>query len=218
MHVIFSRLRTASHARLGMRLLILTLIAIVTYAYYTSPYDHTIFLGMVRPSDDPSAPALLTNLLPIAFMTAAIALPLGSPLEFLASPDYLVYVRRPRTIGHFVAYLTMLILYCATLCCMELALAVIVQPTATATATLVPGAVCTMLTLLSLMLIIDAGHLVGVAAYGYLAAITLYAMVAAVSPVLAWFAQPSHGLPLCALLATIFSGAVLLLFSRLEIR
>lgn len=216
MHATFSRLRTASHARLGMRLLILALLAIATYAYYTSPYDHAIFIGMVRSSDDPSAPALLTNLLPIAFMTGAVALPLGSPLEFLASPDYLVYVRRPRTIGHFGAYLTVLILYCTTLCCMELALAIIIQPAETAT--LVPGAACAMLTLLSLILIIDAGHLAGGAPYGYLAAITLYATAAAVSPVLAWFAQPSHGLPLCALLAAIFAGGILLLFSRLEIR
>lgn len=216
MHVIFGRLRAASCARLGMRLLLLTLLAIVTYAYYSSPHDHAIFIGMARPSDDPSAPALLTNLLPIAFMTTAVALPLRGPLDFLASPDYLVYVRRPRTVGHFVAYLVMLVLYCAMLCGVELAVALAIQPTETAT--LVPGAACAMLTSLTLILIIDAGHLAEVTAYGYLAAITLYAMVAAVSPVLAWFAQPSHGLPLCALLATIFSGAVLLLFSRLEIR
>lgn len=216
MHVAFDQLRTASRARLGMRLLLLTLLAIVTYAYYISPHDHAMFIGMVRPSDDPSVPALLTNLLPIAFMATAVALPLSGPLDFLASPDYLVYVRRPRTVGHFVAYLAMLVFYCAMLCGIELAVAIAIQPTETAT--LVPGAICAMLTSLTLILIIDAGRLAEAAAYGYLAAITLYAVVAAVSPVLAWFAQPTHGLPLSALLATVFAGTVLLLFSRLEIR
>ncbi|PKV05023.1 hypothetical protein CQR50_0277 [Bifidobacterium pseudolongum subsp. globosum] len=211
-----SHIRAVYNARAGMRLLLLMLLAIMQYLFFSQPYNHDIFIGMAHPSDDPTMPALLTNMMPVAFMSLGIALTLEQPADYLASPDYLVYVRRPRTVGHFFAYLLTIIIYSILYCAIQLIVAIAVVPTSIQTLTL--GALQSALILTLLLLVIQIGCLAGNRIGGYLAAATLFATPVTIPPVVAWVSQPLHGLPVCALLVTAATGITLLLFSRWEIQ
>lgn len=183
----FNRIVQSFCDRNGLRLLVASVYGVMVWRFYSTGQDLTVFMGMFRPSNDPSIPVLAYNMYSLAFMAGGLALPLDQPLEYLASPDCFVYIRRPRTIAHMCRYLAIVMVYCLVFTALQLAMAVtivsFVDPWV-----LVGGALCACCTLLVMFLIVTGGYLSGNRAIGYLLAAAAYAALLSTPAVMRWFA------------------------------
>lgn len=217
----WARFRQMLHARNELRLLVAAIYAVMVWQYYQTGQDLTVFMGMFRPSNDPGVPPLAYNIFPLAFMAAGLALPMDQPLEYLASPDYLVYVRRPRTAAHFLRYLAITAAYCCAFTAIQLAVAIRVAPFADPVG-LATSALCAGWTLLVLSLLVGAGYLAGNRAFGYFMAVVAYAAPVSVPAATAWLVGTGAGsvpnwVPALAVAGVAAAAFDLCRFRRLEI-
>lgn len=180
------------HTRNELRLIVVMIYIVMIWQYYQTGQDVTLFMGMFRPSNDPAVPPLAYNIFPLAFMAGGLALPMDQPLEYLASPDYLIYVRRPRTVAHFLRYLAIIVVYCCVLTAAQLAVAIGVVTFADPVK-LMTSAVCAGWTLLVLFLLVGAGYLAGNRALGYFTAVFVYAVLVSVPSLTSWLVEKTLG-------------------------
>lgn len=191
MHV-WARFRQIFHARNELRVLVAVIYIVMVWQYYQTGQDVTVFMGMFRPSNDPAVPPLAYNIFPLAFMAGGLTLPMDQPLEYLASPEYLVYVRRPRTVAHFLQYLAITAVYCCIFTVIQLAVAIGVVTFADPVK-LMTSAVCAGWTLLVLFLLVGAGYLAGNRALGYFIAVFVYAVLVSVPSLTSWLVEKTLG-------------------------
>ncbi|KFI45732.1 hypothetical protein GA0061078_1391 [Bifidobacterium bohemicum] len=139
-------------------------------------FDPHVFFGMFRVSDDPNIANLPFNVSSVMFMAFGLALPLGRFSRYLMAAEPMVYVRKRRGVAHFLLYLASAVAYCVMFTVVQL-VATFALRGDTSLRSQLPGAVCAAGVLLLLMLIVGAGHLLGSAVMGYLAAALVYAAV-----------------------------------------
>lgn len=217
----WARFRQMFHTRNELRLIVVVIYTVMVWQYYQTGQDVTLFMGMFRPSNDPAVPPLAYNIFPLAFMAGGLALPMDQPLEYLASPDYLIYVRRPRTVAHFLRYLVIIAVYCCLFTAAQLAVAIGVVTFADPVK-LMTSAVCAGWTLLVLFLLVGAGYLVGNRALGYFIAVFVYAALISVPAVMSWLVEKILGsvpnwVPTLAAAGVLVAAFDLHRFRRLEI-
>lgn len=203
----------------GLRLMIVTMYAVMTYRFYTSGQDCRIFIGMFRVPDPYMPSGLESNLYAIEFMVVGVALMLERPSEYLSIPETMVYVRRPRGLPRFLGYCAMVAVYCLVYAGVQLAVAlhvVYVSPKP-----LVIGAVCAGWTLLVLVLAINLGYLGRNRPYGYLAAMVMYIVPLSYAPLMRWLLESPTGVPNWSVALGVLTAGLIAanyaLFERLEI-
>ena len=203
----------------GLRLMIVTMYAVMTYRFYTSGQDCRTFIGMFRVPDPYMPSGLESNLYAIGFMVVGVALMLERPSEYLSIPETMVYVRRPRGLPRFLGYCAMVAVYCLVYAGVQLAVAlhvVYVSPKP-----LVIGAVCAGWTLLVLVLAINLGYLGRNRPYGYLAAMVMYIVPLSYAPLMRWLLESPTGVPNWSVALGVLTAGLIAanyaLFERLEI-
>lgn len=168
----------------GIRVMILLLMAVVVKDALDSGTGLAVNVAMFRPTAA-GAESLVANLHALAAMTLAIAFTLGQPGSYLLDDDWMVYIRRRRGIDHFLRYLLLTGAYSM----LAVGLIGLAQGCAVASRLPVGGAgrlastsLCAALTLWTLLLVIDLGHLLGNQTIGYLAATLAYVAVLLAHP------------------------------------
>lgn len=217
----WARFRQMLHTRNELRLIVVMIYIVMVWQYYQTGQDVTVFMGMFRASNDTAVPPLAYNIFPLAFMAGGLALPMDQPLEYLASPDYLIYVRRPRTVVHFLRYLAIIAVYCCVFTAVQLAVAISVVTFADPVK-LMTSAVCAGWMLLVLFLLVGAGYLAGNRAFGYLIAVFIYAALVSVPSIASWLVEKTletvpNWVPAFAVASVFVAAFDLHRFRRLEI-
>ena len=168
--------------RLGPRLLLIAIYATVCYQFFWNVPHSGVFIGTVRPLNPGETFDLAACLYPIAYMLFGLALPLEQPSQYLCVPDYLVYVRKPRGLTHYLRYLAVILAYAA----------VYTLPQGLITAWLLPEAdrgtlarttIEAAMILLALTLITNLAYLADARGIGYGAAGLVYLLAIALPPV-----------------------------------
>lgn len=173
-----------------MRLLLIAIYIIVMYRFFWTVPHSDVFIGMVRPVSPGETFDLVASLYPIAYMAFGLALPLGCDSRYLCTPDYLVYIRKPRGVAQFLRYLGVVTAECA----------VFSVPQSMVTAWLLPDvdqdmlvrtSLCSALILMALVLIVNLAYLMNAHGVGYGMAGFVYLVVIAIPPIRQWLGESS---------------------------
>ncbi|KFI96832.1 hypothetical protein [Bifidobacterium stellenboschense] len=167
---------------IGPRLLLIAIYAAVFYQFFWSVPHAGVFIGMVRPLNPGETMDISACVYPIAYMLFGLGLQLEQPSRYLCVPDYLVYVRKPRGLAHYLRYLAVITAYCIAY----------TLPQTLITAWLLPEvdrgeltrtSIGAALILIALTLIVNLAYLADMRGIGYGMACLVYLLSIALPPV-----------------------------------
>ncbi|KAB8287628.1 hypothetical protein DSM100688_1414 [Bifidobacterium ramosum] len=216
-----ARFLQSLHRRNGLRAMLLVIYAVVVYRFLISGMDPGVFIGMFRSSDSPFTPGLAYNMYALAYALFGMAIPLEQFSEWLAVPECMVYVRRGRGPGRFLAYLLMITVYCVVYTLIQAVAQRIMFPDEDPVA-FAGSAVCAACVLLAAMLTANLGYLSGSRIAGYFVVVVLLGLLMSFSEPQQWLLAvgPLHvpnWMPAAILTILICAAANLIAFNRMQI-
>lgn len=215
------RLLQSLHRRNGLRVMLFVVYVVVVYRFLISGMDPSVFIGMFRSSDSPFTPGLAYNMYALTYVLFGVAIPLEQFSEWLSVPECMVYVRRGRGPGRFLAYLLMITAYCVIYTLIQAAVQQFVFPDENPVA-FAGSAVCATCVLLIAMLIANFGYLTGSRIAGYFVVAALLGLLMSFSGLQRWLlasglAHAPNWIPVAALMIPICAAANLIAFDRMQI-
>lgn len=216
-----ARLLQSLCRRNGLRMILLIVYVVVVYRFLISGMNPGVFIGMFRSSDSPFTPGLAYNMYALAYALFGMAFPLEQFSEWLSVPECMVYVRRGRGPGRFLAYLLMITTYCTVYTLIQAVVQRMMFPNTNPVA-FAGSAVCATCMLLAAMLIANLGYLSDSRSAGYFIVTALLGLLMSSSGVQRWLladelAYVPNWIPVAVLTILICTAVNLIAFGRMQI-